>query len=66
MKNKYLLDSIDRQLTLISNEFDVIMKKNLIEGDRNEGLLASCYGLLTQAKAQLTLLEIEDFREEND
>ena len=66
MNNKSLLDAIDRQLTFISNELDVLAKKQLVDSDRNEGLLSGAYGLITQAKANLTLLEIEDFREEND
>lgn len=63
MTPKYLLDCIDRQLTFISNELDVLAKKELVDSDRNEGLLSGAYGLLTQAKANLTLLEIEDKRE---
>lgn len=60
MKINYLLDCIDRQLTFLSNEFAVLLKKKIIESERNEGLLSSCYGLLTQAKAQLVLLELKD------
>lgn len=66
MNNKYLLDCIDRQLTFISNELDVLAKKQLVESDRNQGLLSGAYGLITQAKSNLTLLEIEDYRQEND
>lgn len=65
MNNKDFIEGIERQLTLISNELDVLAKKGLINSDRNEGLLSGAYGLITQAKSNLTLLEIED-KKDND
>lgn len=65
MNNKDFIEGIERQLTLISNELDVLAKKGLVNSDRNEGLLSGAYGLITQAKSNLTLLEIED-KKDND
>ena len=66
MNTKDLLERLDLQLVLFTNEFEQCVKTPLVDSERNERLIKNAEALLSTAKSQLILLEVRDRRSEND
>lgn len=66
MNTKDLLERVDLQLVLFTNEFEQCVKSPLVDSDRNENLLKNAERLLNTAKSQLLMLEVRDRRSKDD
>lgn len=66
MTIKDLIEKVDLQLVLFTNEFEQCVKTPLVDSERNERLIKNAEALLSTAKSQLILLEVRDRRSEND
>lgn len=66
MNTKDLIERLDLQLVLFTNEFEQCVKTPLIDSERNARLIKNAEALLSTAKSQLILLEVRDRRSEDD